>query len=606
MNSTRQKSYLHDDKVTTQVNYKILFKKLWPYLLKEKWVLIWVMSTVLISAAISRLLPTLIGLTIDQGIVKKDMDTVVFYAAIYLFLQVTWIYFMFAEQYYFQKLGNRILYQMREDIIKHVQNLTMSFIDRTPSGRIVTRITNDIHTLGQLFTDGVIQILTNAIVLISILIAMSIISLKLTLISLCFAPAFFYIVFYLTKKLKIILRESKRIMAHINSFVAENIKGMKVVQLNNRVGKNQSYFKKLSSNYRHLQVNAVYMYAYLWPTVNLFIASTIALSLYWGGILNSEGVLPIGMLVAFFMHIQDINHPLRHILERYQMFQNSITSAERVFSLLDEDIEDNHNPPPSESFLLRKNQTQKPSCLIEFKNVSFRYSPDLPWALNDVSFKIQPNEKVAIVGRTGSGKSTIISLLQKMYFCSKGEIFINHIPIKEIPLNELRQFLGVVQQDNYVFRGTLKENIRLKNNNINNNNIDHALELLKDHPFFKSKQLEFIEENGVNLSTGERQLIALARIIAYNPKVLIFDEATANIDSESESFIQQALKTLTIHRTSIIIAHRLSTIMHCDRIFVLDQGTLVESGSHYDLLSHKSHYFNLYSTQTKQLSFKTN
>lgn len=586
-------NFMHEDLVKTKITYPVLFKRLWPYARKEKLLLFSAIFAVAGGALVARLIPALIGYAIDHGVKGKDYSVFTQVAYAYLILEVFRSCFSFANVYLFQLFGNRMLFHLREDLMGHVQRLPLQFFNKTPTGRIVTRLTNDVMSLGELFTDGVISVFTHMVIIISVVAALALISWKLTLVSLILAPFFIGASFYLSNRIRDILREQKKKLSLINAFLAENLNGIKVVQLYNRVTRNRDKFGALSTDYRDTNMRSIRAYALMQPIMNLFNATTITAALYFGGLLSAQNSIAIGSLVAFLMNIQDFIPPLREILEKYQQFQNSLTSAERIFTLMDE---------PKEYEL---DNLQTPDVIkgdIEIRNLNFQYESNLPFVLKSISLQIKAGESIALVGRTGSGKSTFISLLQRFYDAPEKTVFVDGLAIERIPRTEIRHHVGVVQQDNFIFRGNIRDNIGLGDSRISEEQILRACEKTGYMDLLKRTGrdlLSKVEERGSNLSVGERQLIAFARILAFNPDILILDEATANIDSESEHIIQEATKEITKGRTSIIIAHRLSTIEQCDRIVVLDHGEIAEIGSHEELMKAQGLYYQLASAGLK-------
>ncbi len=592
-NEKQNPQFVSDDQVKRDITYRQLFFKLWPYCRRHLGFVFLVLFCVVGLAVTSRALPFLIGYVIDHGIVAKDYGVLKSVALIYLVVQILQTLFQFSYSYFFQIFGNRVLYYIREDLIRHIQNLPIQYFNKTPVGRIVTRLTNDVATLSELFTEGVITILVESILLLSILIAMAFISWKLTLLTMFSAPLFVWMSLQISNRIRDILREAKKVLSRLNSFVAENLSGIKVIQLYNRVPRNRNHFLKVSQEYKDLTLKSIKAHALLHPVMNLFSAVTISIALYGGGFFHQQMGLAIGSVVAFLMLVQDFISPLREILEKYQQFQNSLTSGERVFQVFDEIPEQ------------QLEVVQSPTCWrgeIEIKNLNFRYAEHLPLVLKDISLSIRSGQSVAIVGRTGSGKSTLISLLQRFYQPPTGAVWIDQVPLEKISFAELRHHVGVVQQDNFIFRGSIASNIGLDSTHISLEKIEAACRQVGYWDLLTQTGRDLnshVEERGANISVGERQLIAFARILAFEPDILILDEATANIDSKSEKIIQVATAEISKDRTSLIIAHRLSTIEQCDLILVMDHGEIVERGTHAELMAHAGIYHHMASAGVK-------
>ena len=572
---------IHDDHVRAQTTLLEVFQRLWPYFKRQRWMFFATMTAVLTSSVAGRIAITVFGMAIDRGVLKNDHSVVAIAAVAYFLLEVTGTVMEFLHGYLFAKLGNRVLFEIRSQMISHVQSLPISFFDRQPSGRIVTRLTNDVVSLGEIFTQGLIAVFASAISMVAIIVAMLQISWKLTLVTLAVAPPLVWLITVLSRKVLVALRDAKAKLAAINAFVAENIGGMKVLQLYGRIGKNRERFAKLSAEYRIQQMKTVQLYAVLWPIASLFNAASVATALYFGGRLSLDGTVTAGAMIAFILHARAFVDPIHIILDKYQIFQNSLSGAERVFTMQDE---------VSEESRLTQHATQLTAARLRgevtFQDVSFRYRPELPLTLKGISFHVSPGQSIALVGRTGSGKSTSISLLQRLYDVTGGDILIDGKSISSYGKRELRSRIGVVQQDAFMFRGTIGQNIGLGDARISKARIENAAAGARLAEFMSSHAggLEAkVEERGSNLSFGERQLIAFARILAFDPDILILDEATANIDSHTELLIQEATRQARQGRTSIIIAHRISTIMDCDQIIVLDHGSIAEQGTHTEL-----------------------
>ncbi len=579
------------DEIKANIGYIELLKKMWPYGKKNKPLLIAALLSITALIVSSRLLPTLIGYAIDEGILKNNKPLMLKIAFAYLGVEIFKSLAMWSYQVCFQRYGNQVLYYLREDLLRKIQNLPMEYFNKTPAGRIVTRATNDVSNLGDLFTDGVITVFTEFLGLMAILVSMLLISWKLTLLTMGLAPIFIYVSIKLSNRVRDILRESKKKLSLINSFVAENLNGIRVIQLYNRVLRNQRRFTGLSDEYKDLNLSSIKAYALLQPVMNIFSAVTVSLALYAGGVITLDQGLAVGSMVAFMIHVQDFIPPLREILEKYQQFQNSLTSAERVFQMFDEKTESDFDMQSSQQRL-----AEKTAGRIEIKDLHFRYREDLPWVLKGITLSIEPGESIAVVGRTGSGKSTFISLLQRFYEAPAQSILIDQIPLHTIDRQNLRKKIGVVLQDNFIFRGTVKHNISLSDTQVSDTAIEEACNQVGYFEILKrsGRNLEsHVEERGANLSVGERQLLGFARILAFDPDILILDEATANVDSQTEALIHKATQTVIQNRTSIIIAHRLSTVRECDRIVVMDQGEIKEVGSHEQLMALRGLYFSM-------------
>ncbi|MCB0340726.1 MAG: ABC transporter ATP-binding protein [Bdellovibrionales bacterium] len=560
-------------------------RRLWPYIKRHKGLASVSLVSVILFAATGRAIPLVFGFAIDKGITQKNLNLVYYAAGAYLILELSRSGFAFCKDYFIARLGNRVLFQVREDLIRHVQNLPARFFDQTPVGRIITRVTNDVVSLQDFFHDGVNSMFVMSLELLTILVALAYISLPLTLIIILTLPPALWMSLKISRQLRADFREAKSKLSTINAFTAESLNGMKILQLYNRAPHTREKFAGYSEEYRALQMKTVRGFAKLWPILSYFDALTVALSLFFGAIFFTRSQITIGELSAFLLLAQSFFKPVRAILERFNQFQNSLASADRIFALIDE---------PEEILEGQRFATTPLKGEVEFKNLTFKYDKESRPVLKNINLKIAPGESVALVGRTGSGKSTMVSLLQKLYNFEDGDILVDGQSLSKLSTQELRQRIGVVRQDHFLIRGTIRDNISLYNEEISNDAIfEAALKANCDDLIQRSGHgLDtLVEERGANLSVGEKQLISFARVLAYNPDILILDEATANIDSHSEQLIQEATIEATKGRTSIIIAHRLSTILHCDRIVVLHDGEIVEMGSHQKLMETKGKYW---------------
>ncbi|MBK8203778.1 MAG: ABC transporter ATP-binding protein [Bdellovibrionales bacterium] len=592
--SNLDRSFLDEEHIQHQLGFLSFMKRIWPLLWNHSYGFIILILVILSYVVTGRLMPVVFGHAIDEGIRKDDLSLVYQAACVYLVLEILRSTLHFAQTYGIQRLGNRVLYDLREKLISHVQSLPLTYFDKNPVGRTVTRVTNDIAALGELFSLGISAVIVSGIEMLAIVIAMSFISLKLALITTAVAPVLTLLCVHLSRKIRFVFRDAKRKLATINAFTAESLNGLKVLQLFHKTDDRQSEFNRYSEEFKKLNLKTVRLFALLWPIIELFNVIAMTTALFFGGLYREELGLSLGALTTFLLMVQSFFQPLKTILERYTQFQNGLASADRIFSLMDEP------PEPLDGDSL---PSERLSGKIQIRELSHRYSPKGPWALKDINLDIRQGESLALVGRTGSGKTTLISLLQRLYDHTGGSIIIEGRDLRSVSPREWRRRVGVVLQENFIFKGTIAGNISLNDPRISRNQVESAafeagcLKLLQTH---KGGLDADVEERGNNLSVGERQLIAFARVLAFNPDILILDEATANIDSISEKLIQDATQRVISGRTSIIIAHRLSTILNCDRIAVLDHGQLLEIGSHLDLMNLKGKYFDLYTSQFKK------
>lgn len=484
-------------------------------------------------------------------------------------------------------VGQRIMYNIRNQIFTHIQNMSMSFFDKNSTGRILTRVTTDVEALSEFYSGIIVNIFRDSIMLIGIIIMMFILDVQLAFVSIASIP----IIIIITTIYRIAARKNfikmKGMLAKINGFLAENISGMKLVQIFHREKEKHEELREIDKKYFATSLREVVLNSFSRPIVDIINNLTIALIIWLcaGRIINAA--LEIGTLYAFITYIRQFFDPISEIAEKYTSIQSAIVSSERIFEILDttESQEDMEIGIPITELKGK----------IEFKNVWFAYN-DENWVLKDVSFIINPGEVAAFVGATGSGKSTIISLMARFCDIQKGEILIDGINIKEYKLKDLRRKISVVLQDVFLFAGDIKSNIRLSNKEITDDEIKYAAEYVNADKFIESlpnKYNEEVKERGCTFSAGQRQLLSFARAVAFKPSILVLDEATANIDTETEAAIQLAMQKISEGRTSIIIAHRLSTIKNADKIIVIHRGRIKETGKHIELIEKKGLYYQL-------------
>ena len=509
----------------------------------------------------------------------------------------------FAVQYLqvriMQNVGQQTLYDLRKEIFERLQRLPMSFFDRSPVGRLVTRVTTDVDALNDLFASGIAAMANDAVVLLCIGAVMVGTNWRLALATFAVLPLILISTWFFRDRVRDANRRIRTAIARINAFLQEHISGMSVMQLFNRERKSGEQFAKLNRIHMEAYKDAITAYAIFFPAVELFSTTAVAVVFWYGGLLSFAGVVEVGVLITFMQYAQRFFRPIQDLSEKFNILQSAMAACERIFTLLDEPLP----APPAETPLA----LSKPRGEIEFRNVWFAYTGgknpgDEDWVLRDVSFHIAPGQTLAIVGHTGAGKTTLIQLLLRFYEVQRGEILLDGIPISRYDVHELRRQFGIVLQDPFLFSGTLESNVRLGDEDISRARVESALREVGLGPLLESltEGVETnVSERGATFSVGQRQLISFARALAHNPRFLILDEATSSVDTKTEGLIRDALDRLLEGRTALVIAHRLSTIQHADRILVFHKGKLREQGSHQQLLALRGIYYRLYQLQYK-------
>lgn len=525
---------------------------------------------------------------------KYDSDGLNRIGIIFILSIVIAFLFNYLQVYILNYTSQNIVFNIRQDVFTHIQSLSISYFDKNPVGRLVTRVTNDTETLNEMYTGVLVNLFKDIFILIGIIIVMLKMNYKLALLSFCLMPLIFLASVVFRKKIREVYRLGRVQLAKINSTLNENITGMKTIQIFKKEDKVSNQFDTINSDYLQTAKKEIGIYAIFRPSIEVVRSIGLALLIYFGGGQVISGYIEFGVLYAFIDYLQRFFEPILDLTEKYNILQAAMASSERIFMILDEEVQvDNiENPVPITDFKGK----------IEFKNVWFAYKEE-NWVLKDVSFTINPGEVVAFVGATGAGKSSIISLITRFYDIQKGEILIDGVNIKEYDKYELRRHIGVVLQDVFLFTGTIKDNIRLNNDSISDEDIIEVSKYVNAHHFIEKLPKTYDEpvmERGSTLSSGERQLLAFARTLAFNPSVLILDEATSSIDTETELLIQDALSKLIEGRTTIAVAHRLSTIQNSDKIIVLNHGVVKEMGNHQELLEKEGIYYDLYKLQYKE------
>jgi ATP-binding cassette subfamily B multidrug efflux pump len=514
-------------------------------------------------------------------------------AGVYLAALLLTFVVLYTQGYVMQWMGQLIMNDLRGQIFAHLQRLPVSFFDRNPIGRLVTRVTTDVDALNELFSSGLVELAGDVMLLVGIVGVLLWLDWRLALVSLAIVPLLLLLSFWFRKKARETFREVRVKIARINAFLQEHISGMPVVQLFNGEARAYAEFERINDAHREANVRGIFYYAVFYPGVDLITSAGLGLLLWSGGERVMAGAMSAGALIAFFQYAQRFYQPLADLSEKYNILQGAMASSERIFSLLDTGIA---IASPAEGYA-----PQRPAGSIAFEDVRFSYVPGEP-VLKGISFAVQPGETLAVVGHTGAGKSTLANLLLRFYDVDSGSVKVDGIDVRDWDLPTLRRSIGMVLQDVFLFSGSVGGNIHLGEASIDEEKMRWAAREVHALPFIESLPGGFdaeVRERGAGLSVGQKQLIAFARALAFDPRILILDEATSSIDTETEQLIQRALDRLLLGRTSLVIAHRLSTIQKADRILVLHKGEIREHGTHQELLALRGVYYRLYLLQYK-------
>jgi len=594
MEKKKYKKIQEEDVLGKQIDYLLLKRLLSfakPYIFS---ISVATFLTILISV-LSAVRPRLTPIAIDDKIANNDipgLQIIIIILIGTLFIQAG---VQYLNAYLTSWIGQKIVFDLRKKLYSHVMNLNLKYFDNTPIGRIVTRVTNDIDVLYEVFSSGLVAVFGDIFTIIWILYFMFTLDVSLALVTMSVLPLLIYATSVFRKKARDSYRKIRVLVAKMNSFIQEHITGISVVQLFVKEKDTIKDFEKINRAHTEQNKRGIRYYAIFFPVVEFIGALSIALVIWYGGGQVVQRSISVGVLISFIQYIEMFFRPIRDLAEKYNILQTAMASSERIFELLDKksDIVDSKSPVIIKEF----------KGNIEFKNVSFAYNEN-EYVLRNVSFKINEGERVAFVGATGAGKSTIINLLCRFYDVIDGEITIDGINIKKIRQEDLRRNIAVVLQDVFLFSGDIRYNINLGENTISDNKILEAISSIGLDKFINSLPDNIshrIYERGTTLSTGQKQLISFARALAFDPKILVLDEATSSVDTETELLIQKAILKLISGRTSIIIAHRLSTIQSCDKIIVIHKGQIRETGTHQELLEKEGLYYRLYQLQYKSV-----
>ena len=611
-----------------------LMKRLLIYLRPYKWQVAVALLAIVLKALADVLGPYLTKVAIDKYLAShteahslldrflssRPMVGIAQIAAIYVGILAFSFVLEFAQTYIMQWTGQKVMFDLRSQIFRHLQAIHVSFFDKNPVGRLVTRVTTDVDALNEMFTAGVVSIFEDVFVLAGILVIMLNMNWRLALITFAVLPLIFYATSIFRRKVRESYRRIRIAIAKINAFLQEHVTGIVVLQLFNRERKSYERFEKINRTHMDAFKDAIMAHAVYYPVVEVLSATAIACVVWFGGNQVIRGFVTLGVLVAFMQYAQRFFRPIQDLSEKYNILQSAMASSERIFKLLD---------TPAEIVSPAKPRQPEGPGRIEFDHVWFAYRTlaqaaeeaarkgerlkaaaggdgnlldEYDLVLRDVSFTIEPGDTVAIVGHTGAGKTTIISLLLRFYDVQRGSIRIDEVDIRDMSLVDLRRRFGVVLQDPFLFTGTVAGNIRLGSRWIEDEMVENAAEQVNVAEFIRSLPGGFSEEvheRGSTLSTGQKQLISFARALAHNPKILVLDEATSSVDTETEFRVREALSRMVEGRTSIVIAHRLSTVQRANKIIVMHKGKVREIGSHQQLLTNRGIYWKLYQLQYK-------
>ncbi|MFQ5499722.1 MAG: ABC transporter ATP-binding protein [Candidatus Zixiibacteriota bacterium] len=584
----------HEEETLGKAYDARLIKRLLPYVKPYRLTATAAVAMLLLNAAFQTALAFITRTAIDEYIVPGKGEGFGWIAAAYLGGVILLMASTYGQIMLTMWLGQNVQNDIRMQLFSKLQHLHLGFLDRNPVGRMVTRVTNDVNALNELFASGVVNIIGDLLMIAFFVAALFWVNWRLALVTFISLPLLMVATFIFRARARDAYRSVKLKLARLNSFIQEHVTGMTIVQLFVREHRTFARFDGINRSLRSAHHRSVFYYAVFYPTVELIGALSAGLLLYYGGLQIQNGLLTFGDLVLFIYLVERFFHPIRDLSEKYNVLQASMASSERIFRLLDskEAIEDPPNPV----------SMTKETGRIDIENVWFTYHHE-DWVLKDVSFSVEPGQKIAIVGATGAGKTSLVSLLFRFYDYQKGSIKLGGRELRRMSQDYLRSHLGLVLQDVFLFAGSIASNVRLRDNRITDDQVISALERVGFSRFLEHMPEGIntpVHERGAGLSTGQKQLLSFARALAFDPEILILDEATSSVDTETERLIQQALSELLVNRTSIIIAHRLSTIEKADKIVVLHHGMVREIGRHEQLLKQRGIYYKLYLMQEKR------
>ena len=564
-------------------------KRIFSYTRPYKSRLISSISLAIILAALAPVRPYLIQLSVDDFIVKRLLNDLILISVIQLGILLAETLLRFIFMYITSWLGQTVVNDIRQHVFKKIINQNLAFFDNTPIGTLTTRTVNDIEAINDIFSEGLISIIADVLTIVAIIVIMFFTDWRLTLVSLAVFPVLIIATYFFKESVNKSFHQVRNAVSRLNAFVQEHITGMYVVQVFAAEEREVKKFREINKDHRDANIKAIFAYSVFFPIVEIILAISMGMLVWWGASRMLDIRVTQGVIIAFIMYLNLLFRPLRMLADKFNTLQMGMVAGERVLGVLDseEHLQDNGSLNPKHL-----------NGSVVFEDVHFEYKEGIP-VLRGISFEVKPGETVALVGHTGAGKTSIISILNRLYEIKSGRILIDGHNLKDYDIAGLRSHIGIVLQDVFLFSGTIFENITMRNEEISRERVIEICKLLGVHDFVMRLPDNYnfnIRERGNMLSQGQRQLISFARALLYNPSILILDEATASVDTESEILIQHAIEKLISGRTAIVIAHRLSTIRKADQIIVLDKGTIIEKGDHDELLTLKGIYYKMYTT----------
>lgn len=579
------------DKRSHTMKDKDILKRLLKYAVPFKYKFILAIIIMAVTASLTILQPYLIGISLDNIVYDLDLPILFQLLGLLVVVIIANNLLSYIQTMILQRAGQSIIYNIRKEIFTHLENHDTAYLNKKPTGTLVTRVTNDTNTLSEMYTTVIVNVFSNILKIVGIVVFMFIFNPTLTLYIIIIIPLIIIFAYIFRKFARKAYRQQRANLSKVNAFLAEHLSGMKIIQIFNKEKQKLNQFDKLNTKLKYSYYRQILIFGIYRPTMYLLKMVSILVVYYVGGLQVIEGVILIGTLFTFHQLIGHLFEPIQQLADMFNSLQSAFAASERLFGILDTlpKIVDEENAIDLTDVL----------GSIEFKHVWFAYSKN-DWILKDVSFTVNPNDSVAFVGATGAGKTTIIRLITRTYDIQKGQILIDGKDIHKISKASLRKSVGQMLQDVFLFSGTIKSNITLRNEAISDEQIKEACDYVNASDFINKlphKLDEVVRERGNNFSSGQRQLLSFARTIVHEPKIMMLDEATSNIDTETEQLIQDSLHKMMSIGTMLIVAHRLSTIQHVDKIIVLSNGEIIEQGNHQELLRNKGHYYNLYKLQ---------